>query len=126
MAPAEAACHGVNGSDKFRSVATGSGFGGIDPVQLGGGAKQVPDLVEYPVSNRELVSGQHATIDHHLRQFSDADVAELNRSPFGFEAHETGRWAAILAAGNFVTVDPQADFAVNRADVIRVPLAEPF
>jgi hypothetical protein len=55
------------------------------------------------------------------RKLSDAYIAKFHRSSFGFKAQVAFGWIGVFAAGDFVAVDPQADFTVDRADVVEVP-----
>ena len=47
---------------------------------------------------------------------------EFDGSTFGFEAEVSFGWIGLIASGDFVTVDPKSDFAVDCADVVEVPV----
>ena len=47
---------------------------------------------------------------------------EFDGSAFGFEAEVSFGWIGLIAAGDFVAVDPKSDFAVDSADVVEVPV----
>lgn len=59
-----------------------------------------------------------------LRQFADSEVAELDGGTLGFEAKVADSRLTVGAAGDLDAVDPQAHFAIDRADVIVVPLVD--
>ena len=59
-----------------------------------------------------------------LRQFADSEVAELDGRTLGLEAEVADGWLAVGAARDFDAVDPQAHFAVDRTNVIVVPLVD--
>ena len=72
-----------------------------------------------------VVEGSYRASDmNRLRQYPDANVFEFDRCAFGFECDESCRWLAVVSACNFMTVDPQSDFAVNGPDVIMIPMVE--
>src|SRR6201999_4188802 len=61
-----------------------------------------------------------------LRQFAEAEVFVVDWGAFGFDAEVAGFGVAVVAAGDFFAVDPEADFAVDGADVVVVPFARGF
>jgi hypothetical protein len=61
-----------------------------------------------------------------LREDAQADVFELDGRAFGFEAEVAVGGVAVRSARDFLTVDPKADFAVDGADVVVVPLVDAF
>ena len=62
--------------------------------------------------------------DRTLRQFADPQLPELDRRPFGLEAEMARAGLAVVAAGDFLAVDPEPDLAIDRPDVVVVPLAD--
>src|SRR5688572_6526035 len=58
------------------------------------------------------------------RQLTESQVFELNRRAFGFEAEIPGAGFGAVAAGDFFAVDPQADLAIDGANVVVIPLAD--
>src|SRR4051812_20259012 len=80
--------------------------------------------------NDEIARNPHAPSgfprydsDRLLRQFADADVAKLDRRAFGFHAEVSAARLRAAAAGDLLAVHPQADLAVDGADVVVIPLA---
>src|SRR5947209_4929275 len=71
-----------------------------------------------------LLSFAANSFSPHSGQFAEGDVLEVDRRAFGLQADEAGLRVDAVAAGDFFTVDPQADLAVDRPHVIVVPLAE--
>lgn len=47
---------------------------------------------------------------------------EFDGRAFGFEAEVSFGWIGLIAAGDFVAVDPKSDFAVDSANVVEVPV----
>ena len=60
------------------------------------------------------------------RDFADAEFAKNNRRALALQAKIPFRRFDVGAAGNFLAVDPEPNLAVDRADVIVVPVAVPL
>src|SRR5438874_408148 len=73
---------------------------------------------------KSLVQSPRSKVD--LGQQANPQILELNRRAFGFQAQVSARRLGIIAPGDFFAVDPEADFAVDTANVIVVPLAGAF
>ena len=58
-----------------------------------------------------------------LGQLPNPQIFKLHRCAFRFEAQVARLGIAVLAAGDFLAVDPQTNFAVDGADVVVVPFA---
>src|SRR4051812_27336673 len=58
------------------------------------------------------------------RQLAQADVAEVDRRAFRLQAKEAGPRLDLVAARHLLAVDPQPHLAVDRADVVVVPLVD--
>ena len=61
-----------------------------------------------------------------LWQNPNADVFELDRGAFGFEAEVAVRRLAVGAAGDFLAVDPEADLTIDGADIVVIPFIDAF
>jgi hypothetical protein len=61
-----------------------------------------------------------------LREFADAKLAESDRRTFAFQAEETLPRFDRRPAGHFFAIHPQANLAIDRADVVLIPLAMSF
>ncbi len=61
-----------------------------------------------------------------LWKFANAEVFEVDRRAFGFEAEVAVGRVAVGSAGDFLAVHPEANFAVDGADVVVVPFADSF
>ena len=61
-----------------------------------------------------------------LRQFADPDIFEIDGGALGFEAEVTRGGMNFRAAGDFLAINPEADFTIDGADVIVIPLVNPF
>src|SRR6266568_856881 len=61
-----------------------------------------------------------------LRQLANSELPELNRRAFRLQTKIAGRRSDAGAAGHFLAVDPQTDFAVDAPDVIMIPLIDAF
>src|SRR5262249_34363597 len=76
----------------------------------------------------ELQTGFRGNLHRHcfidLGQLAKPYFFEVNGRTFGLEAKKPGVRLALLAAGNFFTVDPKSNFTVDRAYVVVIPLAE--
>ena len=59
-------------------------------------------------------------------QLADSQVLELDGRALGLEAEKAAGRLAVIAAGDFFTVDPEPDLAVDAAHVVMVPLANAF
>src|ERR1700716_3753963 len=61
-----------------------------------------------------------------LRQLANSKLLKLDRRAFRLQAKIPGRRTDMGAAGHFLAVDPQPDFAIDGSDVIMVPLTDAF
>jgi len=59
-----------------------------------------------------------------LRQLTQADILEVDGRAFGFQAQVADARLDLVAAGDFLAVDPETDLAVDGADVVVVPFAD--
>ena len=62
----------------------------------------------------------------HSRQFPNPQAAEMNGRTFAFEADIADGGVTGRAAGDFLAIHPEAHFAVDRTDVVVVPLTMAF
>ena len=57
-----------------------------------------------------------------LRQFSHFDFSKLNRRPFAFQTQIAFRVVDSVSAGNFFSIHPQSDFAIDGTHVVMIPM----
>ena len=84
---------------------------------------EIAELFEIHVRSSSTIMD---SASYGLRKFADAEIFELDGGAFGFEAEVAVGRVAVGAAGDFLAVDPEADFSVDGADVVVVPLADAF
>ena len=87
--------------------------------QTSGGCRGAPCARLRPTGAREA----RAYVQSSSWQLTDAQRAKVDRRALGLETEKTARGIGAVAAGDFLAVHPEPDLAVDRSDIVVVPLA---